>query len=280
MFSTIALGNIIKNGYAMATRWNLVWKYGDGTSHGLIGSAKDNAEEGVGAFEPRPPFFYLYYFQKFFGDKMISAQSDNDNIKAFASSFSDGNSGIILVNKTNSVQTTKITMSNFTAGQKYYWYTLTGGTDTDFSRKVYINGQNDETLNGPLNYNEIKANSCNSEGGILVDLPAYSSVFMLIEGNGTTGINNLFRNKKDELNLYPNPMSNNLNIQFELEEQLAVNIEIYDFTGRKIKEIYKGTKNKGTHLLSWNANSNTESGMYLLKMKINNSVYTEVISKK
>lgn len=182
MFNTIAMGTIIKSGYGLATRWNLVWKYQNGMTHGLFAGNKDTSEEGLLDFRPRPAFYYLYYFQKFFGDKMVTSESNNENVEVFASSFSDGNSGVVLVNKSTSKKITTIQIDNFVSGGKYYWYVLKGDTsDGSYSRKLFINDENSEVVSGPLNYESIKANASNQEGGILIELPPLSVVYCLIE---------------------------------------------------------------------------------------------------
>ena len=53
---------------------------------------------------------------------------------------------------------TELKFKNFNAGKRYYWYTLTGGTDGgEFSRKVYVNEAGPSGVSGgPDNYENIK----------------------------------------------------------------------------------------------------------------------------
>ncbi len=57
-----------------------------------------------------------------------------------ASSFASGQAGAILVNTTSANHTVTVLISNFLPGDKYYFYTLMGGPEAVFSRKVAING--------------------------------------------------------------------------------------------------------------------------------------------
>ena len=275
MFNALAMGTIIESGYGLATRWNIVWKYNNGLTHGLFNGNKDSDDEGLADFSPRPAFYYLYYFQKFFGDKMIACRSDNDNIQAFASSYSDGNSSVILVNKSTTTHTVKINLSNFVHDEKYYWYVLTGETnDGSFSRKLFINGQNSEAVSGPLNYQDIKAYACNQGGGIIIELPPLSTVYSLIDGNGI-GINPSIYN--EEIKIFPNPTIENVTIQLNLAVNSEVNLNIYDLTGRKIENIFSGSKTKGKHTILCNNLANKESSIFLLKAEINDQICTKII---
>ncbi|MFT4153115.1 hypothetical protein [Parafilimonas sp.] len=91
--------------------------------------------------------------------------------------------GVTLVNQSSSAQTIKLAYKNFNAGNKFYWYTLTGGTDNgNFSRKVYVNGQGTSLPGGgPLNYAAVKAYSANAANGVYITLPPMSVVFMAVE---------------------------------------------------------------------------------------------------
>jgi O-glycosyl hydrolase len=125
----------------------------------------------------------MYYFQKFMGDRMLKSTTIG-GILAYASSFTSGEKGVILVNKNTVAETVNITLQNATAGTKFYWYTLTGGSDNgEFSSKVYVNGEGPtEPTGGPsATYTTIKASSAVTSGGITVSLPARSAVYLVID---------------------------------------------------------------------------------------------------
>ncbi len=279
MFGVITLGNIIKSGYGLATRWNLVWKYQDALTHGLFTGDKELADEGLSAFQPRPAFFYQYYFQKFFGDKMIACTSSDNNLVAFTSSFSSGQAGIILVNRSLTKKTVKINSKNFVAGQKYYWYLLTGDTnDGSFSRKLFINGYNNQTVSGPTDYENVKAFACEQSGGVLIDLPALSTAFVLLDGNNSTGIEDLEQEMFNDFTIYPNPASDFVNFEVNLYEKSNIQIEIFDFIGKKIDEIKANDLETGKHSFSWDNFQNRNSQMLFVKFTKNNQILYKLLA--
>jgi hypothetical protein len=103
---------------------------------------------------------------------------------SYASSFTSGEAGIVIVNTGLSSQIVSVNIQNFVAGTRYYYYTLTGGTDNgEFSGKVYINGNGPTGANGgPSNYLQLTAKSAVIEGGIKVSAPPRSVIFIVADG--------------------------------------------------------------------------------------------------
>lgn len=180
MHAVLMMGELIKNKYEAALRWDLANGYNNGNDHGLFSTGN---EPGVAKYAPRPAFFYLYFFQKYFGDTMVEATSNSSNLVAYASQFSSGEAGIVLVNKNNFEQTVEITLKNYKPGNRYYTYTLTGGSDNgNYSRKVYVNGQTTTADGGgPENYETIKPKATQLSGKIKLTLPKYAVSYLLVE---------------------------------------------------------------------------------------------------
>jgi hypothetical protein len=140
-------------------------------------------EPGGVKWNARPAYYYMYYFQKMIGDRMLkSTVSGSSDILSFASSFSSGEKGVILVNKGLTSQNVKITY-NATAGNRFYFYILKGGTDNgEFSRKVYVNGKGPDGISGgPSSFATLKAYSAESKNGIKVALLPRSVVYLVID---------------------------------------------------------------------------------------------------
>jgi hypothetical protein len=89
---------------------------------------------------------------------------------------------VILINKGTTSQNVNI-ISNAPAGNRFYFYTLRGGTDNgEFSRKVFVNGIGPDGISGgPSNYTSLKAYSAETKNGIKVVLPARSVVYLAID---------------------------------------------------------------------------------------------------
>ncbi len=182
--NSLVMGEVMKNQPGGACRWDLANGWGNGDDQGMFSNGD---EPGVPKWNARPSFYYLYYFQKCFGDQAVASavQGDTTDLVSYASLYSSGEVGVVLVNKggTN-LQTVKINISTFTAGNRYYWYTLQGGSDGDFSRKVLVNGNGPSVVaGGPSNYSSIAAHAAPAQGDILVSVPAHGAVFMMVEKN-------------------------------------------------------------------------------------------------
>ncbi|MFL5786786.1 MAG: alpha-L-arabinofuranosidase, partial [Flavisolibacter sp.] len=131
--SVLLLGEALKNKYGETSRWDLANGWNNGNDMGLFNIGD---EPGVSKWNPRPSFYYMYYFNQYIGDRLLNTTiTGSTGIQAYASSFSSGEKGIILVNKGTSVQGVNIQFQNFKPGNRFYWYTLSGGTDNgEFSQ--------------------------------------------------------------------------------------------------------------------------------------------------
>lgn len=182
MHATILLGEALKNKYGETSRWDLANGWQNGNDHGLFNIGD---EPNVAKWNPRPAFYYMYYFQKMIGDRLLNTSVLGD-VLAYGSSFTSGQKGVIVVNKNTSQQTVSITLKNANAGSRFYWYTLTGGNDNgEFSEKVFVNGNGPSELSGgpSSNYTTIKASSSATTGGMKISVPARSVVYVVIDKN-------------------------------------------------------------------------------------------------
>lgn len=182
LHADLILGELIKNKFGMSARWDLANGWDNGNDHGMFNNGDE--PDAVPKWNARPAFYHMYFFQRFLGDRMIQAEMTGvTDMAAYASSFTSGEMGITLVNKANTARTVEIDVKNFLKGDKFYWYTLTGGTDNgEFSRKVEINGiATTLAAGGTSNYHSISPNSASAAGPIRVIVPARAAVFMAID---------------------------------------------------------------------------------------------------
>jgi len=184
LHAVMVLGEALKNDISMAARWDLANSYDGGDDMGMFNnSSGTGAEPGAPAWNPRPAFYYMYFFQKYFGDRMVaSTVSGNSDIVSYGSSFSSGQAGVILVNQGNTDHVVNIAFNNFAIGTKYYYYVLNGGTDnTPFSHNVLVNGVGPASgkPGGPANYATVPAIAEGVTGGIIVLVPAYGAVYLV-----------------------------------------------------------------------------------------------------
>jgi hypothetical protein len=264
MQATILFNELIKNNFGLGARWLLVT--------GEDGMFYDGDNKSL-QWQPRPDFYYAYYQQKFTGDHAIAASSTNANIVAYATRFASGETGLVLVNKGKTAQVVKVDPKHIGVGNKFYAYSLTGGTDNgDFSLYVSVNGvEPTGTQWGPRESLEtIPANAFPIDGTIQLNVPARSVQFIMIEkGDNLLYPTSVASVQKNEMNLtnYPNPFSNSTTIQFQTFSEEWVVLEVFNQTGKKISTLINKVLPSGMHEVDWNGSSFTE-GLYFYQLKV------------
>lgn len=95
----------------------------------------------------------------------------------------------------------------------------------------------------------------------------------------TLGVNmNSFENKIS-YSMYPNPTTNSFNIEFELDKQSKVSIELYTIDGKKIRQIENKTIDNKKYSKIVNI-EDLSAGSYLLTFKIDNGTFSKIIIKQ
>jgi hypothetical protein len=269
MHAAIVTGELIKNKYGMASRWDLANGYGNGDDHGTFSQGN---EPGIPQWNPRPSFFYMHYFQKYFGDTMVETNvAGSNDVLAYGSSFSSGESSVVIVNKGTSEKIANVNVFSRGVGARYYYYTLTGGTDNgEFSVKVNVNGTGPTlSAGGPANYETLPAWSSAAATGIKVSLPARSVTYVLVDDgdNIITGTN---ETKKNLLKVLPNPTKGPFEIEVPMEGQ--VEIQMVDIYGRLL---YKADKERSNGKVVVDAS--LPSGFYIVRVVQGGKVYSEKV---
>jgi len=265
MQATILINELIKNNYGLGARWLLL----SGETTMFYGGSDANY-----LYHPHPDFYYLHHLQKFYGDHEISASSSNNNVLCYASRYSSGETGVVIVNKDTSRQVISINTDSIGVGTKYYIYSFTGGTDNgEFSQNVYINGYSPDINQwGPYNeLSDIPANSYPIEGEIKFTSPGRSVQMIMIEGG--TNIVSVDNEASPEIpntfhlyQNYPNPFNPSTLISYQLPANVFVTLKVFDTLGREIKTLVSEQQNAGNHSVQFNA-SNLSSGMYFYRIK-------------
>lgn len=181
LHAVMILGEAIKSKFGMTARWDLANGWSDGNDHGMFNIGDE--PNGVPKWNPRPAFYHMYFFQKYCGDRMVASTSTDADVVSYASSFTSGETGVILVNKSSNAKAVDIKTLNFRKGDNYYWYTLTGGSDNgEFSAKTFVNGVGPSVASGgPSNYDTLNPYTASTANGIKVSIPARASVFLVIQ---------------------------------------------------------------------------------------------------
>jgi PKD repeat protein len=155
---------------------------------------------------------------------------------------------------------------------------------------VFINNSNGYPLdwrladaNGAFSFNSLQLQSYTVTAE-KASLQAISPVITLTSSNPTLdnviiniGIHNIVTSVEEQLSYdllsalsyYPNPVSNDLNIDFSLEKQADIEISIWNITGQVIKQ-YKFKLGDGLNKNTLNV-SDLKTGMYFVQIKVNDS---------
>ncbi|WP_259071674.1 alpha-L-arabinofuranosidase [Mucilaginibacter sp. X4EP1] len=182
LHAAMNLGEILKNQISMASRWDLANGWGNGDDQGMFNIGDEPG--GAAKWSARPAYYYMYFFQKYIGDRVVaSSVTGSSDIVSYGSSYTSGQAGVILVNQGSSNHAVVVTFKNFLAGSNYYYYVLNGGTDAvPFSRQVQVNGSGPSGVSGgPAGFATMAPLSASISGGINVVVPAYGAVFLVAD---------------------------------------------------------------------------------------------------
>ena len=136
-----------------------------------------------------------------------------------------------------------------------------GGQNSEWTKVGYVNGSG--TKNEPVSYSfsQIKINSGKYKYRLKqIDNNGNFEYFDL---NGTVEV--ALPTKYNVSQNYPNPFNPTTKIDFELPENSAVNIVIFDMLGREVKVIANDNFDAGYHTIQINA-ANLASGTYIYRM--------------
>lgn len=273
MHAVLVTGEAMKTGIGAALRWDLANRWDTGNDMGMY--AYDD-EPGVLKFAPRPAFYHLYFMRKFTGDVLLNSTIRGDtNVVAYPMAFSSGQASIEVVNRGRDTEVIRINIRDFKFGSRYYTYTLTGENNTDFSRKVWVNGTGTSLVaGGPLNYADIPAVSSPIGDEIRIKLPPISSTFLLVEpGDKELVINEEIFGIHDHASandviIFPNPATNKISIS-NIPENTTL-LTISDCSGR---EVFNRTIQANT-ASTFETEVRLSPGMYFVTLKGTNSTGT------
>jgi len=179
LFTTELLAHIISHRINLATMWVNEWKIIDNNSKGILALQDPDQPD----YSPRSVYTPFYYYKNFFGDYMINASQNTYPVKSYASVFSSGEVGIVIVNYNDQSQSVGFDWSNtnFTPN-KIYWNTVHANTNNIGDKKFYINGVSGNTPGGgPIPLSDVPTNTASFSENTTLELPKYSITFMVIQ---------------------------------------------------------------------------------------------------
>jgi hypothetical protein len=278
MQAVLLFGELAKNSFGLGARWLVAsWETDGMFYYGSSGS--------IPVWNPRPEFFYAYYTQKFMGDHIVSASvPGTTQIVAYASTFASGHLGVIVVNKGRTTNTASLIPANYAFGDRFYTYTLKGGTDNgDFSSQVYVNdeGPNSPDWGPPIaTLDSLKAYAYPTTGNeIKFSIPPRSVEFILVEPGShvITGVERdrpgVVRTSELEQN-YPNPFNPATVIGYVIRGARGwgpgisyVRLAVYDLLGREVAVLVNENEAPGEYEVTFNA-ARLASGVYTYRLQV------------
>lgn len=113
-----------------------------------------------------------------------------------------------------------------------------------------------------------------SLGGLIVEY--VDSARIIIDG-----INEEPFVRNNDLQVFPNPTVNRVQLQFEMLEKQKVDVKLFDLQGREVLNIYEGMLLQGKAKLGFSfTNLNLDHGHYLVRLRAGNSALSRKIIYK
>jgi hypothetical protein len=100
----------------------------------------------------------------------------------------------------------------------------------------------------------------------------------MLELNTTSGINDI-ADVSNGIEIYPNPFSQDIRIDYNLAKTSETSILIYDATGKMVYRVTKGTQPQGKYSLPTAELASMPAGLYLVQLHINGELIQKKIMK-
>jgi len=276
MQAVVLLCEMIKNNFGMSARWLIAnWE-----SDGMFYFGNNSS---IPRWNPRPDFYYIYYLQRFVGDHVVSTSyvGQSNHVIPYATTFSSGHVGVVVVNKGTADQVVKLAPVDYGVGERFYVYQLTGVDGSRWPQRVFVNDEGPTGSNwGPLDILEdVPARAYSIGDEIKFESPAKSVEYILIEpGEHILSVSDINRSRTiDRFDLhqnYPNPFNPQTTISYSLLRASIVTLKLYDVLGREITTlIHHENKAAGNHQVSYDAR-NLPGGVYFCRLHTEN--FTEI----
>jgi len=267
LFFATVLGEIIKHRYAMANMWDLKnGSFDNGQDHGMLSPGN---EPGVTENSPHGSFFPFYYYTRLFGDVMVASEVSNANLYAYASRFSSGETGLVIVNPTANDEVVRLDLQHLNLGERYYWYQVQN--DDPNGRKVSINNVwGTQAGSGPNSYESVLPFSAMMSGGVVIDAKKYSATYLLVEAEQGTRVGVEASDTPAAalaVDLYPNPARDRVRVRVTGGQPDEVQVSVFDLAGRLRLAEAPATMLPGSHEITLDVSS-LPAGLYLCEVRL------------
>jgi hypothetical protein len=73
--------------------------------------------------------------------------------------------------------------------------------------------------------------------------------------------------KLNRLSIFPNPVTDKINLNFTLESNQMVRINVFDITGKSMIKLFDGQESQGEHTKSFDLSERLNTGMYFITLE-------------
>jgi hypothetical protein len=115
----------------------------------------------------------------------------------------------------------------------------------------------------------------NSPGADEEEITIVNATIWLAESNIITDVKDISV-IPIKFEVYPNPMNNNGRIKYILDETGFVSIDMYDITGKLVKNVFSGQADQGLNIAYFNSNDMPE-GLYFCRLASEHLVQTQKV---
>lgn len=77
------------------------------------------------------------------------------------------------------------------------------------------------------------------------------------------------------ISVYPNPSQSEINVRFHIQKSSDVKLAVFDLSGKEVAVLSNQAQESGDYNLNYSLNSDLESGVYILKLFINEGLHTQ-----
>lgn len=123
-----------------------------------------------------------------------------------------------------------------------------------------------------------QANNDGANGGDQIHLKAYKLTSSgLVTFNTPIGIQPINADDAAEVNIFPNPVVDNLNLSFSVADNAVTTAEVYSVSGQLVKTLFTEDLSAGSFDRSYRLGGELSEGLYLVKLQMNEQVYFKKI---
>jgi hypothetical protein len=151
LFISKVLGEIATTGWAGASFWDVLNSYAANPppapdfGPGDLGFLSVG-QPGLPDFTPRPSYYPFYFYTRNFGDHLVGVTSSDPQVTAYASTWTGGGTGIVLVNESAASKVVTLSLDCAAPSHAANMWVLSG--DSLEAQVVTLNGQGPSTIGG------------------------------------------------------------------------------------------------------------------------------------